>query len=332
VLRVFGANWAVERDYVYREGQLLAAHTNAPAPGDLLHYHNDHLGTPRFITRSDRVFQAYHAYYPFGEEATAFNQDTERMKFTGHERDLNSLAGPGDDLDYMHGRHYNPQLGRFLSTDPAKDSAKPSMPQSWNRYAYAEGNPLKYIDPDGQAVVAAVSFPDYEENAARRELIRSVLTATLGPGPALGADAALSMVLPSSPEEFKSNFSDSSMGLASSISLGGRVVQLGTNLAERFTSILKGITPFTRGQLTSFETRLAKEGVGSLLKSRASLQSRLVEHLSKIERVAQEGGYTSSLEREVRNFAQQINAIDDVLRTNGFILDVSSELAERSGG
>jgi hypothetical protein len=111
VLRVFSANWAVERDYVYRGGQLLAAHTNAPAPGHLLHYHNDHLGTPRFITRSDRVFQAYHAYYPYGEEATAFNQDTERMKFTGHERDLNSLAGPADDLDYMHARYCSPPHG-----------------------------------------------------------------------------------------------------------------------------------------------------------------------------------------------------------------------------
>jgi hypothetical protein len=38
---------------------------------------------------------AYHVYYPFGEEATAFNQDTERLKFTGHERDLASLVGAG---------------------------------------------------------------------------------------------------------------------------------------------------------------------------------------------------------------------------------------------
>lgn len=71
------------------------------------------------------------------------------MKFTGHERDLASPAGTGDDLDYMHARHCSPVTGRFLSLDP-QDSAKRSQPQSWNRYAYALNNPIRYVDPDGQ--------------------------------------------------------------------------------------------------------------------------------------------------------------------------------------
>src|SRR6185295_12256651 len=91
--------------------------------------------------------------YPFGEEATAFNQDTERLKFTGHERDLASLAGPGDDLDYMHARFYSLQTARFHMFDPA--GGNPEFPQSWNRYAYTLGNPLKYIDPDGRLEAGA---------------------------------------------------------------------------------------------------------------------------------------------------------------------------------
>ena len=47
------------------------------------HFHLDHLGTPRLITRAGGERVAYHVYYPFGEEATAFNLDSERMKFTG---------------------------------------------------------------------------------------------------------------------------------------------------------------------------------------------------------------------------------------------------------
>jgi RHS repeat-associated protein len=93
---------------------------------------------------------AYHAYYPFGEEATAFNQDTERMKFTGHERDLASPNGAGDDLDYMHARHESPVTGRFLSVDPKGRLTSLKDPLRWNRYSYVSNNPLRLIDPNGK--------------------------------------------------------------------------------------------------------------------------------------------------------------------------------------
>jgi hypothetical protein len=51
----------------------------------------------------------------------------------------------------MHARFYNPQLGRFLSVDPADFSAMPEVPQSWNRYAYVLNKPLSLIDPYGLA-------------------------------------------------------------------------------------------------------------------------------------------------------------------------------------
>ncbi|MBZ0240507.1 MAG: RHS repeat-associated core domain-containing protein, partial [Cutibacterium acnes] len=71
----------------------------------------------------------------------------EQMRFTGHERDLWNTTSSNDDLDYMHARHYNPQLGRFLQIDPLAGSV--SAPQSLNRYAYVLGNPLSYTDPTG---------------------------------------------------------------------------------------------------------------------------------------------------------------------------------------
>ena len=137
--------WTVGTDYIHRDGQLLAAETRLGRR----HFHLDHLGTPRLITNLVGYKTAYHAYYPFGEEATAINQDGERMKFTGHERDLANPAGAGDDLDYMHARHYSPVTGRFLSVDTG-DSARRSKPQSWNKYTYALGNPIRYTDPDGE--------------------------------------------------------------------------------------------------------------------------------------------------------------------------------------
>ena len=71
-------------------------------PDEERHYHLDHLGTPRLITSHQGLEQARHSYFPYGQEATDPTQNNERMKFTGHERDLNSPS-PADDLDFMHG-------------------------------------------------------------------------------------------------------------------------------------------------------------------------------------------------------------------------------------
>jgi RHS repeat-associated protein len=139
------AGWAIDTDYIYRGSSLLA--TENPNAGSRRHYHLDHLGTPRLITNSAGVQVAFHTYFPFGEEATAFNQDTARMKFTGHERDLGDVGTSADDLDYMHARHFSPSLGRFLSVD--RVAAEPTEPQTWNRYAYAANRPLALVDPDG---------------------------------------------------------------------------------------------------------------------------------------------------------------------------------------
>jgi RHS repeat-associated protein len=80
------------------------------------------------------------------------------MAFTGHERDDNGV-GTTDDLDYMHARYYSALNGRFLSVDPGA-SARLGQPQSWNKYSYALGNPLRYVDPDGrQSVSPPVNVP-----------------------------------------------------------------------------------------------------------------------------------------------------------------------------
>jgi RHS repeat-associated protein len=136
-------NWSLAEEFIYRDGQLLASVT----PTQTTHFTLDHLGTPRLATGNAGVTLAYHAYFPFGEEASNPNQNTQRMKFTGHQRD-NLGGGVTDDLDYMHARYGSPMTGRFLSVDPVLGS--PGDPQSWNRYAYVLGNPLKLVDRNGR--------------------------------------------------------------------------------------------------------------------------------------------------------------------------------------
>jgi len=47
----------------------------------------------------------------------------------------------------MNGRIYDPRLGRMLSPDPVTQA--PENGQNYNRYIYANNNPLKYSDPSG---------------------------------------------------------------------------------------------------------------------------------------------------------------------------------------
>jgi RHS repeat-associated protein len=138
--------WEI-RDYVYRDSLLLGSITNSLAGGTVVwHDHLDHLGTPRLLTDAQGNVVARHDYLPYGEEVT-FAGEGDTKKFTGHQRDAFRLGFSGDDLDYMHARSYSGMLGRFTSVDPIGGNRK--APQSWNRYAYGLGSPLRYTDPRG---------------------------------------------------------------------------------------------------------------------------------------------------------------------------------------
>jgi len=69
-----------------------------------------------------------------------------RQQFTSKERDNES------GLDYFGARYYSSAQGRFTSVDPENAGADPGDPQSWNSYAYARNNPLKFTDPDGRKI------------------------------------------------------------------------------------------------------------------------------------------------------------------------------------
>jgi RHS repeat-associated protein len=91
--------------------------------------------------------------------------DCVRQRWDAYERD--SETG----LDFAQARYYASIQGRFTSVDPhniaqevmATASANASeaseelavylsMPQQWNRYAFAVNNPLKYTDPTGREI------------------------------------------------------------------------------------------------------------------------------------------------------------------------------------
>jgi hypothetical protein len=56
----------------------------------------------------------------------------------------------------MGARYYDPTLGRFLGMDPAAFNEEDLY--TLNRYAYANNNPYKYVDPDGRWAIALIAL------------------------------------------------------------------------------------------------------------------------------------------------------------------------------
>lgn len=148
------SSWKLQKDYVYRGATPLATITPQAEGGEQrTHFHLDHLGTPVLITDDVGQSIAVRKYWPFGGDAPGSDSDGERMRFTGHERDV--AGSDVNALDYMHARYYRSVAGRFLSLDP-RTSWQAPLTQTWNPYAYAVDNPVKYVDADGREITIAV--------------------------------------------------------------------------------------------------------------------------------------------------------------------------------
>ena len=72
--------------------------------------------------------------------------------FTGKERDQGPMEWRND---YFGARYMSAAQGRFTSPDTPFADQFVENPQSWNLYSYTRNNPLKYVDVDGNAALAA---------------------------------------------------------------------------------------------------------------------------------------------------------------------------------
>ncbi len=138
------ATLSVARDNIFLGSLLVASN----ATGAWQYNASDHLGSPRAVWNSSGTKFEDHKYWPYGEDTSAtLNQ---HLGFTLMER---NDALP---ISYDHARSQQYNLGRFVSPDVLAGGA--SDPQSWNRYAYARDNPLKYVDPNGREIFVAVHY------------------------------------------------------------------------------------------------------------------------------------------------------------------------------
>ena len=111
--------------------------------GTVYFYVKDHLGNSRLVLDSDGNIQSRMDYEPYGVELypLAANTSGEKYKFTNQERDYST------GLDYFHARYYSSAMGRFMGAD--KVGGEVDIPQSWNKYWYANDRPLVAVDPNG---------------------------------------------------------------------------------------------------------------------------------------------------------------------------------------
>ncbi|MGH8521684.1 MAG: glycohydrolase toxin TNT-related protein [Gammaproteobacteria bacterium] len=112
----------------------------------VVYYHNDALGSPIAATDAQGRVVWRKSYTPYGQpiDQAAPNEPGYTGKF----------EEPGLGIQNFGARWYDPRIGRFLAIDPA--GFDPRNPQSFNRYAYANNNPYKYVDPDGRAAETAL--------------------------------------------------------------------------------------------------------------------------------------------------------------------------------
>jgi RHS repeat-associated protein len=109
--------------------------------------HKDWLGSSRLATTWQHAVYSKEAYAPFGE--TYNEAGTPDRSFTGQDQNVATGSGGSGAYDFLF-RKYDPSAGRWLSPDPSGWSAvNPRQPQSLNRYAYVQNNPLSLSDPNG---------------------------------------------------------------------------------------------------------------------------------------------------------------------------------------
>lgn len=138
------------REYVWLGEIPVAVFTPDPAQGTgasvtepLVHYvHADHINTPRAVVDKGNFVRWRWMAEPFGttpaeESPTGLASFTFNLRFPGQFYDEESGIHQNWHRDYI------PGIGRYTQSDPI------GLEGGINTYAYVNGNPISYVDPDG---------------------------------------------------------------------------------------------------------------------------------------------------------------------------------------
>jgi len=97
----------------------------------------DHLGSVREVSDTSGAVVARNDFDPYGRLVRVAGTEDSRFGFTGH------YAHSPTQLALTLYRAYDPNAGRWLSTDPIREAG------GVNLFAYSGNNPINFIDPLG---------------------------------------------------------------------------------------------------------------------------------------------------------------------------------------
>ncbi len=148
-------DWLLKQETIWFGDIPVAVIKQASPTGPVQVYtiHADHLNTPRTIVNQNNVpvwrwsdNRAFGNYLPDEDpdgDSTLFEYN---LRFAGQYFDSET------NLHYNYFRDYEPETGRYLSSDPI------GLAGGLNTYGYALQNPLSFVDPTGEAPICVI-FP-----------------------------------------------------------------------------------------------------------------------------------------------------------------------------
>jgi RHS repeat-associated protein len=224
-----GGAWSVAREYVWLEGRPLAQ-VEYPGPsggneGYVYLVHVDHLGQPRALTSTAGAVVWSSTPRAYGDIVGDLNTGNGVEKTTADpanglivrtnlrlpgQYDERLLGNIGLSGPYYNGaRWYLPAMARYMELDPVAlhGGVNGTFAPDW--YGYANQNPLRWTDPNGQFIGAAAGFVfgglygglgsvmtggSFWNGAAAGALTGVVVGALIDPSTSIGAAAYIGMM------------------------------------------------------------------------------------------------------------------------------------------
>lgn len=161
--KVRGLKW-----FIYFLVLLVCSALHAQQQGTVTYVYTDPQGTPLAEADANGNITKTFDYTPYG--TTALGTPPSGPGYTGHVND------PETNLVYMQARYYDAATGHFLSVDPVSPTSGNTF--NFNRYAYANNNPIVNIDPNGKQEEDDV---DAFENLQNARTLRPMVTPPQSP-------------------------------------------------------------------------------------------------------------------------------------------------------
>lgn len=124
--------------------------------GGTQYLHSNHVGSITGVTDESGIIKGRKDYTPFGLTRSVEGEIDTDLAFIGREH-YEEIR-----LTYIRARFYEPSSGRFITKDPVRDG--------FNWYSYCNGNPVKYVDRDGNTVEILVCGKDKQAGILYRFL------------------------------------------------------------------------------------------------------------------------------------------------------------------